>query len=740
MDHDGAEDEAASASIVAEAIDDADWLDGDDDWRIDYPNGGSFVDEGLPDWITDDEPPAVGCGAKSELTQGELVRSITTAYLDKLRALAPADRPAPAQAATELLVRFNASIKEARRSSQHATFNKLSEITPRQGAELACVYHHLVLVEGAERSGRDTALMVMYDEDDRRWLSVSGTSSRLTRWLRDLHYLASEKWIKETVAVVRDIVPLQRPESNCDEMYFANCIYDYETGQRGEYSPDTVFLSRMATALPESEPALPVIRHGRQRLGCTSPETCETYGCCVWDPVSWMHETMGSEELATVMWHVIGAALRPGVLWRKAVIMEGEGQNGKGTVIDLIRNLVGVANASSVDMGAFGSRFGLEDLVGKQVNLSDESDTGEFLKRSANFKQVTSLDPVQIERKYQSPIMYKPRIFLVFSLNKFPVFKDKSTALYDRLYRVPFNQRFTDDGMKMPEIKDDYLQRPEVLEWIAYYVTVKMPTYYRLPVTESITAASEDLREATDNTVAWWAETGEEFRGDFIPFEVAHELYKAWLKAHRQSSRPENLTSEWKDKLASLAGEEWLDLRQDDRKRERKRYVVDAWFLDVHGSDPGDARLLETYVSKEVIGSDDNRRTMYYGPEVLVAWRYGQGQVSGRHYTRPQRAPGLIRRITWEAVQASPIKRTDMALKDIRIAANNWNPLVIGLAPYLAAVAESGQASPPPPSTSLPPSLLREPSKRDLALRLLGSGGRPDDDALAEVIRGSRCG
>lgn len=713
---------------------------GDADWRDDYPDGGLTSDNDLPpEWLVDDEPSAVGHDAESEPTQDEVVRSVTTQYLEDLRARAPEDLPAPSQAASELLGKVNATISETKKHFKHATVRKLSGITSRQGAELACVYHHLALIEGAEGSGRDTALMVMYDEDDRRWVSVSDASSRLTRWLRDLHYLAGEKWIKETVAAVRDLVPLKRLASARDEMYFENCIYNYATGQRREYSPDTVFLSRMAVALPETEPALPVIRHGLQRLpGCTSAKTCSTYGCCVWDPVSWMEETMGSEELATVMWHVIGAALRPAVVWRKAVIMEGEGQNGKGTVIDLIRNVVGSENASSVDLGAFGLRFGMEHLIGKQVNLSDESDTEEFVKRSAAFKQITSLDPVQIDRKGISPIMWAPRIFLVFSLNKFPVFKDKSKALYDRLYRVPFNQRFTDDGMKMPEIKDDYLHRSEVLEWVAYYVTVTLPTYYRLPVTETITAATEDLRESTDNMVAWWAEMGEEFKGEFIPFEVAHQLYKAWMKAHRQSSRTENLTSEWMNKLAALAEDKWLDRRHDGPRRERVKYQIHTWFLDLHGTDPEDARLLENYVSREETGSGDHRRTIYHGPVDLAAWRYGEAQVSGRHSTRPARAPGLIRRTTWEAVEASPRQRKDQALKDIRIAANSWAPNVIGLTPYLTAVADSGQHNPPLPSEPFPESMLRKQSKSELASSQLGRGRRPDDTALREMVRESQ--
>lgn len=734
LDHDGARNEAASLAIIQEVVGDADWQD-------DYPDGGLTSDHDLPpEWLVDDEPPAVGHDAESELTQDEIVRTVTTQYLDDLRAHSPEDRPSPARAASELLGKVNATIAETKKRFRGATIRKLSGITSRQGAELACIYNHLVLVEGAERSGRDTALMVMYDEDDRRWVSVSDTSSRLTRWLRDLHYLTGEKWLKETVAAVRDLVPMKRLSATRDEMYFANCIYNYATKERREYSPDTVFLSRMSVALPETEPELPVIRHGRQRLGCTSAKTCNTYGCCVWDPKSWMEETMGSEELANAMWHVTGAALRPAVVWRKAVLLEGEGQNGKGTVIVMIRNVVGSENTSSVDLGAFGSDFGLEDLIGKQVNLSDESDTEDFLKRSAKLKQITSLDPVQINRKGKSVIMYTPRIFLVFSLNKLPLFGDKSTAMYDRLYRVPFNQRFTDDGMKMPEIKDDYLERPEVLEWVAYYVTVTLPAYYRLPVTKAITAASEDLRESTDNTVAWWAEMGEEFRGEFIPFDVAYHLYRAWMRAHRPSSHPVNLTSEWMNKLAALAEDKWLDRRHDGPRRERVKYQIHMWFLDLHGTNPEDARLLENYVSREEIGSGDRLRTIYHGPVELAAWRYGEAQVSGRHFTRPTRVTGLVRRITWEAVEASSRKRADLALKNIRIAANHWDSSLIGVATYLTAVANSGQSMPPAPSEDFPESMLRKQSKSEVASRQLASGERPDDGALHTMVRDSQRG
>lgn len=75
----------------------------------------------------------------------------------------------------------------------------------------------------------------------------------------------------------------------------------------------------------------------------------------------------------------------------------------------------------------------------------------------------------------------------MFCLNELPQSQDKTESLYRRFVPVPFKRRYM-DGEKNPLIKDDYLKRPEVLDYVAHKA-LSMPLFEAF----SVPAASEKL-------------------------------------------------------------------------------------------------------------------------------------------------------------------------------------------------------------------------------------------------------
>lgn len=62
-----------------------------------------------------------------------------------------------------------------------------------------------------------------------------------------------------------------------------------------------------------------------------------------WDIDSWLLDLMsGDEELVELIWQVISASLNGNYSYRKSIWFVGEGNDGKGTVQQLITNLVGM--------------------------------------------------------------------------------------------------------------------------------------------------------------------------------------------------------------------------------------------------------------------------------------------------------------------------------------------------------------------------------------------------------------
>jgi len=135
------------------------------------------------------------------------------------------------------------------------------------------------------------------------------------------------------------------------------------------------------------------------------------------------------------------------VLWKeyngaKALLLVGEGGNGKSTFILLIKALIGNENASSVSLQELEyNRFAKSDLYGKLANLfADLPD--EALKATGTFKMLTGKDPIRGEYKFRNSFHFVNFAKLIFSANKVPEVYDDTTAFFRRWIILLFPNTF----------------------------------------------------------------------------------------------------------------------------------------------------------------------------------------------------------------------------------------------------------------------------------------------------------
>lgn len=152
---------------------------------------------------------------------------------------------------------------------------------------------------------------------------------------------------------------------------------------------------------------------------------------------------------------------------RKAVLLKGGKRNGKSTFLDMMRNIVGDDNISSLDLKDLADRFRGAQVYGKLVNIGDDIDNN-YIKDTATFKKLVSGDPITLEKKGRDPFtLYDNYCKYIFSANAIPRMgagKDNE-AVIDRLIIIPFDAHFSsaDDDFD-PFIKDD-LKKEESLEY-----------------------------------------------------------------------------------------------------------------------------------------------------------------------------------------------------------------------------------------------------------------------------------
>ena len=225
-----------------------------------------------------------------------------------------------------------------------------------------------------------------------------------------------------------------------------NGIYNTETKTLEAFSPDYVFLSKLATDYnPTIE--MPLLDGW-------------------WTPKDFIKELSNNDiEIETLLYQVINDAAHPNYSRKKAIWLYGSGSNGKSTYQDVIKNIVGNDCYSTLKFNEFSERFRLHALIGKSVNIGDDVNAGVRVDDSSNFNSIVTHDSVTIEEKYKSPYHTKLYCTLIQSTNEMPTIRNKTDGTYRRMLIVPFENQFEDTPENW-EIKENYIKSKEVLEWI----------------------------------------------------------------------------------------------------------------------------------------------------------------------------------------------------------------------------------------------------------------------------------
>lgn len=357
---------------------------------------------------------------------------------------------------------------------------------------------------------REYGLLAIYDESKQLY---SIDESFLRNTVREFAYTISKKDIDEILTMLFDNAKLTVVCDNPDLIPFSNCIFNYRTKQMIDYSPEYVFITKYNTAYNPAAKNI-VIHNDEDNTD--------------WDVESWMSDLSNDAEIVDLIWHVIGAVLRPNVRWNKSAwFYSSSGNNGKGTLCSLMRNICGTKTCTSVSLSEFAKDFYLERLIGKHVIITDENDVGTFIDKAANLKAIITNDVIKINRKNKTMIDYRFRGFMVQCLNELPRIKDNSNSMYRRQLYIPFDKCFT--GQERHYIKDDYLFRKEVLEYVVYKV-MNMPSYYSLETPESCEYLLSVAKQINNPVIAFWEEFSERFVWDMLPTAFLYALYCAWYK------------------------------------------------------------------------------------------------------------------------------------------------------------------------------------------------------------------
>ena len=157
-------------------------------------------------------------------------------------------------------------------------------------------------------------------------------------------------------------------------------------------------------------------------------------------------------DVITLIEEILGWCLLPDRRFEQAIMLTGEGENGKSVFLDLVGYLLGENNVSNVALQDLEeNRFRAAELYGKLANVFADLDA-RGLQSSSMFKTLTTGDYITAERKHAQPFRFRSYAKLLFSANKIPSSRDRTHAFYRRWLIIPFTRTFNGvAGNPMPD-------------------------------------------------------------------------------------------------------------------------------------------------------------------------------------------------------------------------------------------------------------------------------------------------
>lgn len=229
----------------------------------------------------------------------------------------------------------------------------------------------------------------------------------------------------------------------------------------------------------------------------------------------------------------------------------GKGHNGKSTLWEAMQRLIkkdlGADDADLRTSGDTVINCAIENLekdyvlaqnittafaiVGEESNAATS-----YIENCAMVKMLSRAQEYTFRQIRQEPFSFKFEGMLVQQCNKPPLFAEKTDSMFTHSVNIPFSQTFTDDRAY---IKDDYILREEVAEWIAYHVTVEMDALeaYDADALKTLEPFKREMLADGMSTMQALDEIIPGLKMNFMPSELLYDLYIRWCDLNGVTGR-----------------------------------------------------------------------------------------------------------------------------------------------------------------------------------------------------------
>ena len=246
-------------------------------------------------------------------------------------------------------------------------------------------------------------------------------------------------------------------------------------------------------------------------------------------------EEWAEEGKADALQEYVGYCLHIGSLpIHRALLLVGQGANGKGTFLTVVRALLGEENTSSTELQTLANeKDAVADFYGSLANIDDDLSTRKLGQGKGMFKKLVGGDRVRARRLYEGGFEFNAVGKHLYAANEVPKVDvpDNDEAFWRRWLLVEFPNFYPPDD-RDPQLRDQ-LTKPEALSGVLNWA---IEGWQRLLDQGYFT---NEERQAHDKRRRWqsWGDSVDEFISECVSRDEdaprmstseAHERYVAW--------------------------------------------------------------------------------------------------------------------------------------------------------------------------------------------------------------------
>lgn len=237
--------------------------------------------------------------------------------------------------------------------------------------------------------------------------------------------------------------------------------------------------------------------------------------------------TCNDPQIRSLLEEMIGYTLYRKNTMQSAFILTGEGSNGKSTILNVIKKLLGKKNYTSLDMREMEDTFKPAELSGKLANIGDDI-SAKFLDNSSAFKKVVTGESFLVQKKYAQPFELESYATQIFCANEMPQVSDKSDGFGRRLIMIPFNAKFSKSDPDFDPFIEDKLMEEGAIE---YLLKLAVDGLKRVLYNRQFTKSDKGEEEKNDyimsnNNVLEYFEESPKLENESVP--DSYLAYQVW--------------------------------------------------------------------------------------------------------------------------------------------------------------------------------------------------------------------